>query len=90
MFIYSFLVFTTVVYNLQQEAPVPIAVPVANINVLPKPQYFNEEYHGHISHQEASDLLQKNGQYLVRESGKNRKHHTLSLKFNDDVKHFRY
>lgn len=78
------------VYHLQQEAP--SAVPVlctSNLEDASKPSYFLDEYHGSISSQDAKLLLQKDGHFLVRESGKNREHHTLSLRFNEELKHYR-
>lgn len=78
------------VYQLQQEAPTAVAViSVQNNCDNARPAYLGEEYHGPISNQEAQLLLQKDGHYLVRESGKQRQHHTLSLKFNNQVKHYR-
>ena len=85
----SVIVFS-LVYNLQQEAP--SAIPVLctlDLEDIIRPSYFQDEYHGSISNQDTKLLLQKDGQFLVRESGKNREHHTLSLKFNGELKHYR-
>lgn len=79
-----------VVYQLQEEAPTPAAVPSKTVDEASRPAYFHEEYHSYISHNDSILLLTKSGQYLVRESGKNRKHHTLSLRFLDEIKHYRY
>lgn len=88
-FFSNFYGFTFIVYHLQQEAPSAVAVPSLDSNEINKPPYFKNEYHGSISNQEAKVLLQSDGQFLVRESGKSRKHHTLSLKFNNELKHYR-
>ena len=78
-------------YQLQEEAPTPVAVPSTKIDeTICKPAYFGEEYHSYVSHDDSKLLLSESGQYLVRESGKNRKHHTLSLRFLDEIKHYRY
>lgn len=79
-----------VVYHLQQEAPTAVAILCSlDHDETNKPPYFKNEYHGSISNQEAKSLLQLDGQFLVRESGKSREHHTLSLKFNNELKHYR-
>lgn len=78
------------VYQLQQEAPTAIAISCcSNREDANKPPYFDDEYHGSISNQDTKILLQKDGHFLVRESGKSREHHTLSLKFNNELKHYR-
>lgn len=79
-------------YHLQQEAPtaVPVTLPEGDesINESSRPPYFKNEYHGCISNQEAKALLEKDGQFLIRDSGKTRQP-TLSLKFNNEIKHYR-
>lgn len=68
---------------MQLEAPVP--VPVLCNEILPdKPNYLGQDYHGPISHIQASNLLsaQPNGAYLVRSSKcANGEFHTLTLKY---------
>jgi len=82
-------VWKSYLYQLQEEAPTPAAVPSKTVDEASRPAYFHEEYHSYISHNDSILLLTKSGQYLVRESGKNRKHHTLSLRFLDEIKHYR-
>lgn len=90
LFFNMLVLFTFLVYHLQQEAPSAVAVPCASkLEQFNRPPYFDCEYHGSISNQEAKLLLQKDGQFLVRESGKSREHHTLSLRFNNELKHYR-
>ncbi|KRT84739.1 hypothetical protein AMK59_371, partial [Oryctes borbonicus] len=78
-------------YRMQLKAPVPI--PIVNHEVPNNtPAYLGRDYHGDISHVEASSLLgsQPNGSYLVRNSrSANGEFHTLSLKFNDKVHHYK-
>ncbi|CAH0551555.1 unnamed protein product [Brassicogethes aeneus] len=78
-------------YRMQLEAPVPI--PVICNDVIPDlPAHLGQDYHGHISHIQASNLLslKPNGAYLVRNSkSANGQFHTLSLKFNDKIHHYR-
>jgi len=80
------------VYQLQQEAPTAEAVTLPNdcetINKSNRPPYFKNEYHGCLTNQEAKALLDKDGQFLIRDSGKTRQP-TLSLKFNNEIKHYR-
>ena len=78
-------------YNLQQEAPTAVAVLAeGNGRQSPQPDHYSGEYHGPISHHASNRLLLANGQYLVRECGRNPKQLTLSLRFNEEVKHYRY
>ncbi|KAJ8978752.1 hypothetical protein NQ317_002157 [Molorchus minor] len=78
-------------YRMQLEAPVPI--PIICEDVPPDlPSYLGRDYHGMISHVEASNLLssQPNGAYLVRSSrSANGEFHTLSLKFIDKIHHYK-
>ncbi|KAJ8926125.1 hypothetical protein NQ315_009982 [Exocentrus adspersus] len=78
-------------YRMQLEAPVP--VPIICDEVPPDlPSYLGRDYHGAISHIEASNLLSDhpNGAYLVRSSkSANGQFHTLSLKFNDKIHHYK-
>lgn len=83
-------IFPYLVYHLQQEAPTAVAVLNSSSDLdESRPPYFKNEYHGSISNQKTNLLLEEDGQYLVRESGKSRKHHTLSLRFNNEFKHYR-
>lgn len=85
-------VWKTYLYQLQQEAPTAEAVTLPNdcetINKSSRPPYFKNEYHGCLTNQEAKALLDKDGQFLIRDSGKT-KQPTLSLKFNNEIKHYR-
>ena len=82
--------FLFLVYQLQQEAPIAVAVLcTSNQEDANRPPYFEDEYHGCISNQDTKMLLVKDGHFLVRESGKSRGHHTLSLQCNNELKHYR-
>lgn len=75
-------------YRLQQEAPKAKCVP-ADGPVPGRPQQFGEEFHGVLSHQDALRLLSNDGDYLVRLSAGNDGFHTLSLRFNGKVSHYK-
>ncbi|KAK9503945.1 hypothetical protein O3M35_010397 [Rhynocoris fuscipes] len=76
-------------YKLQQEAPKPNAI-LCSKEFLDKPSFYGREYHGPLSHQQASALLIENGDYLVRISGQDdNPTYTLSLKFRGKIKHYR-
>ncbi|KAJ3647326.1 hypothetical protein Zmor_019210 [Zophobas morio] len=78
-------------YRMQLAAPVPI--PIISDEVPPDlPNYLGRDYHGAISHVEAQNLLSahENGAYLVRSSpSANGRFHTLSLKFNNKIHHYK-
>ncbi|XP_076268356.1 beta-chimaerin-like isoform X1 [Rhynchophorus ferrugineus] len=88
---YPQLLELTMLYRMQLEAPVP--VPILCNEILPdKPNYLGQDYHGPISHIQASNLLnsQPNGAYLVRSSKcANGEFYTLSLKFNSKIHHYK-
>lgn len=68
------------VYHLHQKAPKAKKV-VPDYPVIPKPDFFGDEYHGSISHIQAKELLKEEGEYLVRRSsGENNNFFTLSLR----------
>ncbi|XP_048518087.1 beta-chimaerin isoform X2 [Dendroctonus ponderosae] len=78
-------------YRIQLEAPVPIPILCDDI-LADKPSFLGQDYHGAISHVNASDLLnsQENGAYLVRSSkSANGQFYTLSLKFNSKIHHYK-
>ncbi|XP_049818032.1 beta-chimaerin isoform X2 [Aethina tumida] len=78
-------------YRMQLEAPVPIPV-LCNDFIPELPSHLGQDYHGDITHVQASNLLnlKPNGAYLVRNSkSANGEFHTLSLKFNDKIHHYR-
>jgi hypothetical protein len=79
------------VYRMQLDAPVPI--PIISDEVPPDlPSFLGRDYHGAISHIQAQNLLglHQNGAYLVRSSrSANGQYHTLSLKFNDKIHHYK-
>ncbi|KAK3929266.1 N-chimaerin [Frankliniella fusca] len=75
-------------YRLQQEAPK--ARPVLADGPVPgRPAQFGGEFHGVLSHQDAHRLLKDDGDYLVRLSAGNDGFHTLSLRFNNKVSHYK-
>ena len=74
------------VYRLQQEAPLPI--PVLCKNAVPNcPSYYGSEFHGVMSHLDASALLTEDGCYLVRQSGGANGFYTLSLRYVFDFEY---
>ncbi|KAE8739615.1 hypothetical protein FOCC_FOCC014880 [Frankliniella occidentalis] len=75
-------------YRLQQEAPKAKAI-VADGPVPGRPAQFGGEFHGVLSHQDALRLLRDDGDYLVRLSAGNDGFHTLSLRFNKKVSHYK-
>ncbi|XP_073972532.1 rho GTPase activating protein at 5A [Rhodnius prolixus] len=76
-------------YKLQQEAPKPNAILCTKV-FADKPEYYGNEFHGALSHQQAAALLDQNGDYLVRISGQDENlTFTLSLKFLGKIKHYR-
>jgi hypothetical protein len=46
------------------------------------PRYYGSEFHGVISHIDASALLMEEGAYLVRQSGGNNGFYTLTLRYD--------
>lgn len=68
------------VYRLQLEAPGPKPV-IRKHHVTNSPSYYGLEFHGVISHLDASALLMEEGAYLVRQSGVNTGFYTLTLRY---------
>ncbi|XP_030762568.1 beta-chimaerin isoform X2 [Sitophilus oryzae] len=78
-------------YRMQLEAPEPIPILCDEI-LSNKPSYLGQDYHGPISHVQASALLNSrpNGAYLVRSSKcANGEFYTLSLKFHNKIHHYK-
>lgn len=73
--------FSFSVYRLQLEAPRPRPVACKH-HVTNCPQYYGLEFHGVISHLDASALLVEEGEYLVRQSGGNSGFYTLTLRYD--------
>lgn len=67
-------------YRLQLEAPGPKPV-ICKHHVTNSPSYYGLEFHGVISHLDASALLMEEGAYLVRQSGVNTGFYTLTLRY---------
>lgn len=68
------------VYRLQLEAPGPKPV-ISKNHVTNSPPYYGLEFHGVISHLDASALLREEGAYLVRQSAANNGVYTLTLRY---------
>lgn len=74
------LLFTFPVYQLQQEAPRPVAVLCDRIVEDCPPQY-GREYHGPISRQDTDRLLgEEDGRYLIRRSQRADEAFTLAIR----------
>lgn len=81
-------VWKSYLYQLQQEAPKPAAV-LCTDRPPDSPPYYGLEYHGTISRHHCEALLTENGTYIVRHSERAEGFYTLSMRFNDVIKHFR-
>lgn len=68
-------------YHLQLEAPRPKPVACKH-HVKNCPLYYGLEFHGVISHHDASALLVEEGEYLVRQSGGSNGFYTLTLRYD--------
>ncbi|XP_071543365.1 N-chimaerin-like [Panulirus ornatus] len=75
-------------YQLQQDAPKPAAA-LCTDRPPDSPTYYGLEYHGSIGRHQCQDILTLEGTYLVRHSEKADGFHTLSMRFNNQIKHFR-
>ncbi|XP_069156970.1 N-chimaerin-like isoform X1 [Procambarus clarkii] len=75
-------------YQLQEEAPKPAAI-LCTDRPPDSPPYYGLEYHGRIGRHLCRDLLTLEGTYLVRRSEKAEGFCTLSMRFNNQIKHFR-
>ncbi|XP_063584977.1 N-chimaerin-like isoform X2 [Penaeus indicus] len=81
-------VWKSYLYQLQQEAPKPAAV-LCTDRPPDSPPYYGLEYHGKITRHHCEKLLTENGTYIVRHSDRAEGFYTLSMRFNDVIKHFR-
>ncbi|XP_042862876.1 N-chimaerin-like isoform X3 [Penaeus japonicus] len=81
-------VWKSYLYQLQQEAPKPAAV-LCTDRPPDSPPYYGLEYHGTIGRHHCETLLTENGTYIVRHSERAEGFYTLSMRFNDVIKHFR-
>jgi hypothetical protein len=68
------------VYRLQLEAPGPKPA-IRKHHVTNSPPYYGPEFHGVISHLDASAVLREEGAYLVRQSAANNGVYTLTLRY---------
>ncbi|XP_053646937.1 N-chimaerin isoform X2 [Cherax quadricarinatus] len=75
-------------YQLQEEAPKPAAV-LCTDRPPDSPSHYGLEYHGEIGRHLCQELLTLEGTYLVRHSEKAEGFYTLSMRFNNQIKHFR-
>jgi hypothetical protein len=74
------ITFFCLVYRLQQEAPNPKPVS-CKLHVTNCPSYYGQEFHGVISHIDASAILEEDGAYLVRQSEGSNGFYTLTLRY---------
>jgi hypothetical protein len=74
------ITFVCPVYHLQQEAPHPKPV-LCKHHVTNCPLYYDKEFHGVISHLDASAILKEDGAYLVRQSEGSSGFYTLTLRY---------
>ncbi|XP_069675242.1 beta-chimaerin [Periplaneta americana] len=75
-------------YRLQQQAPRPVPIPRKH-HVANCPLFYGLEFHGVMSHLEASALLKEEGAYLVRQSEGTNGFYTLTLRFDTKIKHYK-
>ncbi|PAA83717.1 hypothetical protein BOX15_Mlig008797g1 [Macrostomum lignano] len=83
------IVWKSELYQLQQAAPNPL--PVLAVHQPPNPPaQYGPEYHGPIDRAETEQLLAKAGQgaFLIRDSSRNPGQYTLSIRFDEENKHF--
>lgn len=71
------------------EAPTP--KPILRTTVIDVPAFYGYEYHGEIGHLDVEKILNgtPDGSYLIRKSPKAKDFYTLSLRFNEKIKHFK-
>jgi hypothetical protein len=74
------ITFSFSVYRLQQEAPRPKPVSCKH-HITNSPSYYGKEFHGIISHLDASAILEEDGAYLVRQSEGSNGFYTLTLRY---------
>lgn len=77
----------------QNAAPEPIRLACMK-NLLSRPPFFQEEFHGRIPREEVEELLSGpngpvNGRYLVRESNSSPGDYSLSLSYGGHILHYR-
>lgn len=79
----------TYLYTLQLQAPKPKVIPCQR-EVPTRPPFYQKEYHGNISREEADRLLcQGDGSYLVRKSERAHDAYTLAISFEGQTKNFK-
>ncbi|KAF9417389.1 hypothetical protein HW555_005486 [Spodoptera exigua] len=76
-------------YRIQMEAPKPKRVVCDNLE--DRPEFYGREYHGVMSHKEATAILENepNGAFLIRKGSQNNDFYTLTLKFDDKIHHYK-
>ncbi|KAJ8712771.1 hypothetical protein PYW08_008075 [Mythimna loreyi] len=76
-------------YRIQLEAPKPKRVVCDNLDE--RPEFYGREYHGVISHKEATLILENepNGAFLIRKGSQGNDFYTLTLKFDDKIHHYK-
>ena len=79
----------TYLYTLQLQAPKPKVISCSREIPL-KPPFYQREYHGNITREEADRLLgQGDGSYLVRKSERAHDAYTLAISFEGQTKNFK-
>ena len=79
----------TYLYTLQLQAPKPKVISCSR-EVPNKPPFYQREYHGNITREEADRLLgQGDGSYLVRKSERAHDAYTLAISFEGQTKNFK-
>lgn len=73
-------VYIFTVYRIQMEAPKPKRLLCDNVE--DRPEFYGREYHGIMSHKEATVLLENepNGAFLIRKGSQCNDFYTLTLK----------
>lgn len=77
-------------YKIQLEAPTPKAI-IRKVEVPDSPTHYGCEYHGVIDHKQSEIILEPttDGSYIVRKSPGSNSFYTLSLRFDNKIKHFK-
>ncbi|XP_074600817.1 rho GTPase activating protein at 5A [Brevipalpus obovatus] len=76
-------------YQLQLRAPKPKRL-VCQRDIEDRPPHYGREFHGEISREETDQLLAgEDGRYLVRKSTRAEHQFTLSLRLDNQTRHFR-
>ena len=78
------------VYKIQLDAPCPRAVICSTI-IPDSPSFYGLEYHGEIGHKETEVILhsQPDGAFLIRKSPGSIDFYTLSMRFDENTKHYK-